>query len=354
MKQIRHSIHIAVILVIFLAITGIIAETEANAPSAKIPSELPIPASDGALCGYINTRGTFVIPPKFADAQPFNIYGVATVYAPGFQQTDFIDRFGKTLFSSPKGTQSDGYSAYYADEFLKFRTKATAKTGFINKNGEITISAEWDDAGTFNQHALAPVKKDGKWGFIDRMGKLAVPLQYSYADSFQDNKAYVTTGLGAKADRIYLLKDGTTTPYTEMQSQTRNDVAIGQRFGTIKFNSEGFGIAAYRVGNKQTGYALFSKPDAQITPPIYDRLIVNERDKTFVVETNKLYGVIDEKGKIIIPISFSYLEKIGASDQFIAKQNGTYGVLNRSGKWMTKRRFTQMGFCGPQAAVLAI
>lgn len=43
------------------------------------------------------------------------------------------------------------------------------KYGFINTNGEMTISCKYDDASNFRE-GLAVVKLDGKYGYVNKQG----------------------------------------------------------------------------------------------------------------------------------------------------------------------------------------
>ena len=50
------------------------------------------------------------------------------------------------------------------------RIKLSGKYGFIDKNGEIVIPCQYDQAWAFVD-GLARVKMNGRWGYIDTTGK---------------------------------------------------------------------------------------------------------------------------------------------------------------------------------------
>ena len=58
----------------------------------------------------------------------------------------------------------------YPDNTL-FAKNENNKWGFINKNGDLIVEAEYDEVTEFNKYGFAAVKKDGKWGSIDKEGK---------------------------------------------------------------------------------------------------------------------------------------------------------------------------------------
>lgn len=72
---------------------------------------------------------------------------------------------------------------------------------------------------------------------------------------------------------------------------------------------------------------LFSTPVlAQETP----ECIEDAGDKMCLVEMEGKFGIIDKKGKYIVPAYFDTIEVFGKG--FIVRQNGKYGVIDRKGK----------------------
>ncbi|MEI8226491.1 MAG: WG repeat-containing protein, partial [Bacteroidota bacterium] len=80
----------------------------------------------------------------------------------------------------------------------------SGKYGYMDKNGTVVISAQFDGAGFFSED-YAPVniggKKNkynridgGKWGFIDKTGKYIINPQYDDVHRFNDGIAAVSLG----------------------------------------------------------------------------------------------------------------------------------------------------------------
>lgn len=61
------------------------------------------------------------------------------------------------------------------------------KWGFIDKNGNVCIEAQYEDARSFS-NGFAAVKTDGLWGFIDLDGEMVI------APRFLDSKDFTTQG----------------------------------------------------------------------------------------------------------------------------------------------------------------
>lgn len=64
------------------------------------------------------------------------------------------------------------------------------KWGYIDKQGEIVIPIQYDDAGFFSE-GLARVRVNGKYGFIDTKGNMVIPAVYDEAYGFSEGLAQV-------------------------------------------------------------------------------------------------------------------------------------------------------------------
>ena len=66
------------------------------------------------------------------------------------------------------------------------------KWGYINKNGQLVIGANYDDCRNFSE-GLAVVRIKGRWGFINKEGDIVIPVQYKGAYDFKEGLARVQT-----------------------------------------------------------------------------------------------------------------------------------------------------------------
>jgi len=83
------------------------------------------------------------------------------------EEIKYFNQEGKELKSSE----------VYANSTL-FAKKENGKWGFANKNGDITVSCEYDKVTEFNEYGFAAIKKDGKWGAINMAGKVVIEPTY--------------------------------------------------------------------------------------------------------------------------------------------------------------------------------
>jgi len=201
----------------------------------------------GDQWGFIDTSGSFVIPPSFDQALSFS-EGLAPVASgrrpiakPCFHPVGttnpqyigskwgFIMNNGKWAIR-PSFDQAESFS----EGLAAVRVGATwrphpesgcfflfgGKWGFINKAGALVIRPGFDEVRSFSE-GLAAVRigvkwtpdrvgnnvdglPGGKWGFIDRKGTFLIQPQFSYAKSFKSGKAYVEI----REKAFLLLRDG--------------------------------------------------------------------------------------------------------------------------------------------------
>ena len=178
--------------------------------------------SDKTYMGVINTKGELITPLKYQKIKPFynqytyvqinNKWGMIDdlgneIIPPEYDgilelnngiilknnnQSVLISRLGQKQCLS-YNIIDYGIGPYYENGFFNeglARIQQNEKWGFINKNGDLVINAEFDTAYKFcNERAL--VKMESKWGFIDKQGRIAITLKYEAAHSFQEDLAGV-------------------------------------------------------------------------------------------------------------------------------------------------------------------
>lgn len=63
-----------------------------------------------------------------------------------------------------------------------FKSKKDGKYGFVDKDGNVVIDYQYDDATEQNTYGYAGIKKDGKWGVIDNKGNIVQEPTYNLED----------------------------------------------------------------------------------------------------------------------------------------------------------------------------
>jgi len=119
--------------------------------------------SDGKLLGYINTKGEWVIEPKFAAGKDFDAEaGLARIKASDGNWA-YVNKSGEIIYVTDTEAWGD-FSEGLADG------KKGEKRGFFNNKGEWVIQPQFDGVRDF-KNGYASAKLGGKWGVIDRKGQ---------------------------------------------------------------------------------------------------------------------------------------------------------------------------------------
>ena len=147
--------------------------------------------------GYIDQKGAFAIRPSFALAFPFKNGFARVIKSPGclyigYGPCDFFNPvvlpFSLAIYRHP--TMKEPRCTYSfidrtgRDVFATRETKDFAERlapvgdglhwGFLESNGTIAISMQYENAEPFSE-GLAPVQIKDRWGYVNHAGKISHP-----------------------------------------------------------------------------------------------------------------------------------------------------------------------------------
>ncbi len=130
--------------------------------------------------GFINSRGEFVIEPRFEAAQDFQEH-LAAVMVDGLW--GFIDTSG-TLVIPTQFEQVQGFREGLA------AVKMGGKWGFIDKSGKTVILPRFEQVESFSD-SLAIAYRRGRPFYIDRTGRTKIAVRFQEATPFVHGLAAV-------------------------------------------------------------------------------------------------------------------------------------------------------------------
>ncbi len=138
-----------------------------------------------------------------------------------------IDGKGRVI-AQPRWDSANAWE--FCDGLLSVRTYSSKKYGYINRDGDIVISPQYEYAGKF-MDGRAVVQKDKKYGFIDTAGKTVIPLEWDFCSGFHSGIAMV------KKDGLlgYINTDGQVVIPVEFK---RQDIAKNGKISLYKNNVE--------------------------------------------------------------------------------------------------------------------
>jgi hypothetical protein len=171
--------------------------------------------------GFIDKKGSLIIPCKYFDARSFS-EGLAAV------------RESNKTESFPSGVIS------------------AENWSFINLKGKVQFSIKCTEIKSF-KNGMAAVNINNKWGYIDRAGKLVIKPLYKNADNFSENLAWVSL----KNDRYgFINKHG--------------EWIIPAHYSSEKRAAFSEGLAAMKDDKKEK-WGYIDKTGKFVLPPIYER-----------------------------------------------------------------------------------
>ena len=251
---------------------------------------------NGAIYGYINNKGEYVIEPKFEGAYDFNENCVAIVIKDN--KYGVIDLLGEYKI----------YTIY--DSISNFRESRAVYSkdgsmGIIDEDGNVITKKEYGIVGEFHDHrAVVGDSKSGnyKYGYIDREGKELIHLKFERADDFKDDIALVK------------VKD--------------NEYSLIDKEGKV-LNS----YKHYLVSQYGDGLMMFSE---KIDGP---------------------YGYIDIEGNEIITPRFTSTSEFVDGIAIVSVEenyNGPYGVINKKGEYVLTPIFSEIRYLGEDRLALGM
>lgn len=198
------------------------------------------------------------------------------------------------------------------------------KIGAINSEGNIIVKPE-DGYESVHQfyNGMARVKKNKKYGFINEKWELVIPTIYDLAQDFSEDVAVFHT-----TDN----KMGVINKQGEVIIKPRNYFSL---------NSFSDGLAIFMIDSNGAKYGAIDKSGAVIIKPRFEQLN-NFNDGNAVVEMNRFYGVINNKGEYVVRPNAKYERIWDYSDGMAMFKTGDkYGFFNEQGDIAIQPKFIQ-------------
>lgn len=258
------------------------------------------PAKKSGLWGLIDTKGKWLVSPKYIDIGRLEegLLAVSTEE----DKFAFMATNGKLL------TDFKFKKAHYFSEGFA-GVKIGEKWGFIDNLGKQRISTKYDSIRNFSG-GFAPVKMKKKWGYINKKGQWLVKPIYDAAYSFTDDKIAVVV---TKNKRGFI--------------NTKGRFVIAPIYRRVQRFSEG--IAP--VSKKKNNWSFINKNNKVLFSKSFSEARTFSEKMTAVMNSDKQWGYIDRTGKLLIPYQFdrAYDFKEGLA---LVKKNNKRGFINLKGQ----------------------
>jgi hypothetical protein len=300
--------------------------------SGKAMTQSRYKKKDSIKFGMVNNKLKFIVPPVFADLNPY-IEGLAPArfkdkwgfldikgnYAvpPSF---DYAGNFSEGLASvcvgdrwgyiNPKGDWVIPPEFEYGESFSEGLAvvRRDRKFGFIKKDGTFAVAPRFPDAAEFSE-GLAAVKVGTKWGFIDKSGNMIIkPTLANKPGRFKSGVVIFTTYSSSGPGKCVMDKSGNII----IDSRKNTDwVASDRRLIADEFTHDG--LARFiQYKDPQTGQGLKNPTNNCINPrgEVVDCVgITNGLPDFFgylplkVIREGRTYFLVDDTGKKILDLT---------------------------------------------------
>lgn len=258
--------------------------------------------------GYVSTTGQQAIGQQYSFASDF-VNGVGIVECQG--KWGMINDKGQELIPC----RYDGVQFLEnTDNQIVRIYKREEKYGLIDTLGQMTISLEYDEIGSFRENRLA-VKRNGLWGFVDETGLEVVPCRFRAVGNFNE-------GLAAA-------KIGNKWGFIDKQGETVID------FKRTRVGNFSGGLAWFFEGAR---YGYLDRSGRVAIEPRFDKAYDFEGPVARVSKGGK-YGLIQPSGKWVVRAKYNKIypfDRYGLARVSFGDGALRYGIVNHQGKLLNK------------------
>ena len=309
-----------------------------------------ITAEDNSSWGYRNRAGEIVIPlGKYKFLNPIDSHGMILAHKNG--KEGFIDITEKILIP------------FIYDDIGVFSKSVelapviqNGKQGFINRQGKIVIPLEYDATSHvtyFYDPGVAILMKNGKYGVIDPHNNAIIPFKYDNIEWSDNKDCFIVTledswtsfsfdGRQLSDFNNYIIISETSSSSLPADSKDL-PILVTTEESQIKIDAL-FSNMDYLNGTKETRdsieisvsgeYAYIDKSLKTIVPfGTYDHAEPFGLGRKAIVARKGLYGIIDEHGKIVLPLEYNFIERPSQysryADIFIASKEYKVTIFNK-------------------------
>lgn len=301
---------------------------------------------DTWLFGYVDTKGNWVIEPKFDACKSFaEGYAVATT-----NERDgwgIIDESGEWILEPMSATESgdiqEPWMIASSDRAVACNIPSIDALprdelyGYIDFEGNAVTEIKYRDCYMFSDCGLAKVQDATTelYGYVNKEGDEVIALQYSEAEDFS-------------AEGLAWVKDSSELwGVIDMTGQW----VIEPKFTEVK---EWYISEISAVKDPETNlWGYINAKGEWVIPPSFIEVSAFAEDKTAYADDPEtgLRGIIDTTGDWIVEPQYGtddfYYDGLDNA-QMKDAETGLYGLIDETGKWAIEPKYTVFGAFSPE------
>jgi len=308
--------------------------------------------------GVIDQNNKIIIDFKYDGIYQF-VEGIAIVWQNS--KYGYIDKTGKSIIKI-KYDNAGKFSEGLANVIQN------GKSGFIDKEGKIIISLVYDaQEPKLFKNGIVWMKKNNKGGFLDKKGNVVIPFIHTYSPRYYDS--LIIMSVENQEGRYHMFYDYQGNQhklsdykfYLKFLGKDFIVVTKNNKWGVIDWDGNPIIPIEYdesppkyhdksaRVFKKNNQMYYFDNKGNEYEG--YESLTgcfscSYETKHCVGLQKNGLWGVINDKGKTIIPFKYEALTDITywGEDVVGAKMNGKWGLINHENKIILPFEYEGFGY----------
>ena len=256
--------------------------------------------SDEGMVGVINKEGKILIEPKYLDVYIPNPSKDVFVCYENSEKFNFLNSKGEELYKDYEDVTVLQTSDLNLDfEKNYFRFKKDGKYGLIDYNGNVVVSANYDELTSLkNRPGEILAKKNNKVGIIDSSGQIKIEVKY---DSIVGDEYYTENDGYEKAG--YIVGNKGSNGYIYGYINNFGEKILDEKFESIsrvlKYDEDNVYLIVMSNGKKGV-----YKNSKEIIEQKYQNINYADTSRIFVVKRNSNYGIFGLNGKEILPVKY--------------------------------------------------
>lgn len=272
-----------------------------------------LPFKQNGLFGWMNYKGEIIYPATYESLGLFK-EGLALAAKNG--QFGYVDKANKVIVPFQ-------FDSGFDFEEGRAIVEKNDKFGIIDRTGKMLFEIRFEDIGQFSE-GLIYGKKDSLYAYYDKYGMQRISEQFDDAFSFSNGIALVEKGN----------KKGFIQPY--------GDFLIQPVFEELSLFNDSLFI--FKSGDY---FGIMHRNGKTILAPNWDQIGALKSGKAVVVKGNKL-GYIDDSARLILTPTYELFPNFMENAQFEGnyakvKFKDKYGVIDSKGKWIIPATYTGLG-----------
>lgn len=278
-----------------------------------LASQHLLPFKQNGLFGWMNYKGEVVYPSTY-ESLGFFKEGLAIAAQNG--QFGYVDKANKVVIPFQ-------FDSGFDFEEGRAIVEKNNKFGIIDRAGKVLFEIRFEDIGQFSE-GLIYGKKDSLYAYYDKYGMQRIPEQFDDAFSFVNGIALVEKGN----------RKGYVQPYGEYLIQpVFEELSV--------FNDSLF---IFKSGDY---YGIMHRNGKTVLTPTWDQIGALKSGKAIVVKGNK-HGYIDDSARIVLNPTYDLFPNFMENAQFEGnyakvKFKDKFGVIDAKGKWIIPATYSGLG-----------